>query len=707
MFFKGSKLSFIFIFIFSSASRAQDTDLEALASWVALDAPTGYEHLAAEPLQALFDGWNIDRHGNMIKTLGSLGPHKVIACGMDAPAFAVSQITEDGYLRLHHIGRAPGHPLWAQSHAGQQLRILTRKGPLVGVSAFENNHFSNLHRDETKVITADDLWVDVGASTAQEVSEMGINLLDPVIRHIPAWTYSDEIAGPNSGARIGCAAVLSAAEAGIQGVGTTTWILSSQKTFGWVGLSSALVQLGKVDELIILDKGSEKRRNEKVSGINRRVDDILEYTGVSKITLLAPRVSEPGALMEHVNLEEANNLLSTIVSMVDVTAENPNWVRAPRPPEVLNNERDRLAYGQEGSTLIEIVNILDPLVETSAVYGHEGPIRKQVRALLPAWAREIAQTDDYGNIWVDVGPKNEKATVLLAHMDEVGFEIVSIEKNGKVHFKRLGGMVLAAWEGQPALLQLDVGIGAKSAEEIESLKGIYLSRINPTQKKPDAVTRGSSTSTSVIGWFGLDADELHSAGVRVGMAATGYKEGHRLGLNRYTGRGLDDRVGTAALIMAIQGIKKDELDHRVIFAWTVREEGGHIGATALAKRYGMNSLRAYSIDTFVSSDTPLESPHFAYAPLGDGPVLRSIENSSMARPDELDRNRNIAKSANIKFQVGLTQGGTDGYEFSFWGAPNAGLSWPGRYSHGPAELADLRDAAGLVKLIQGIALAKP
>ena len=36
--------------------------------------------------------------------------------------------------------------------------------------------------------------------------------------------------------------------------------------------------------------------------------------------------------------------------------------------------------------------------------------------------------------------------------------------------------------------------------------------------------------------------------------------------------------------------------------------------------------------------------------------------------------------------------------FTFWGAPNAGLSWPGRYSHAPAEVLDLRDLVGLHRL---------
>ena len=156
---------------------------------------------------------------------------------------------------------------------------------------------------------------------------------------------------------------------------------------------------------------------------------------------------------------------------------------------------------------------------------------------------------------------------------------------------------------------------------------------------------------------------------------------------------MDDRVGSAALLTAVQRLDPSMLEHRVIFAWSVQEEGGLHGARALAKRFGASTRRVYSIDTFVSSDTPLESTRFAYAPLGKGPVLRSMESSGLATPPELARNRAIAAAAGIPVQVGMTQGGTDGTAFTYYGAPNAGLSWPSssrRYtpiSPGPTRLS--------------------
>jgi putative aminopeptidase FrvX len=204
----------------------------------------------------------------------------------------------------------------------------------------------------------------------------------------------------------------------------------------------------------------------------------------------------------------------------------------------------------------------------------------------------------------------------------------------------------------------------------------------------------------------MDAAGLAALGVKQGMQVTSHKEGMRLGRTRYAARGLDDRAGTTALIRAVQRIDPNRMPGKVIFAWSVHEEGGLLGAIAMARRFARTTARIYSLDTFVSSDTPLESPHFAHAPLGKGPVLRAIENSSVSPEPERARVVNAAKAAGIPLQIGLTQGGTDGSSFTYWGAPNQGLSWPGRYSHSPGEVLDLRDLDNLVRLVVAVASAR-
>lgn len=411
-------------------------------------------------------------------------------------------------------------------------------------------------------------------------------------------------------------------------------------------------------------------------------------------------------------MSAANQLLTALTTMIDPNAAVPRWIAAPQQAPVLNHQAARWGRHQDTGRMKEVERVLDELAEQSAVPGHEGPIRNILYQALPAWAREIAQSDEMGNLWVEFGPQGSggDATVFIAHMDEVGWQVESIEADGVVNLTRLGGVVTTAWEGQPALLQLDPNTDIDSLPSAPQMRGVFLvrdsfSQNNVSQENGSEDGVEQKRPASVRAWFGMNAEQLIAAGVQVGMGITGYKEGHRMGEYRYASRSLDDRVGTTALLMALSRIDRSRLSNPVIFAWSVREEGGLRGATRLAEYYGRRARRVYSIDTFVSSDTPLESPHFAYAPLGAGPVLRSIENAGMATPYELDRNKRVASDAGIEVQVGLTQGSTDGTGFTPYGAPNSGLSWPGRYSHSPAEIADLRDVVKLIDLIQAMAEA--
>jgi putative aminopeptidase FrvX len=319
--------------------------------------------------------------------------------------------------------------------------------------------------------------------------------------------------------------------------------------------------------------------------------------------------------------------------------------------------------------------------------------------------------DDVGDIWVAVGPDRD-TTVFMAHMDEVGYEVASISEDGVVMLDRQGGAVSSAWEGQTALLHFDPPGTPSTAradgmdtsprwtrESLtasaprEPLRGVFLTRNEADRKRPPPERA----------WFGLDRAGLEALGVRPGMGVTSYKEGLRMGATRFVARALDDRAGTSALLTAIQELDPDDLQTKVIFAWSVHEEGGLTGAGAMADRFGRSTRRIYSVDTFVSSDTPVESPHFAYAPLGAGPVLRATENSGVSPDRERARVFGAAAAADIPLQMGLTQGSTDGTRFTFWGAPNQGLSWPGRYSHSPGEVLDLRDLVRLRDLILAVA----
>jgi putative aminopeptidase FrvX len=111
----------------------------------------------------------------------------------------------------------------------------------------------------------------------------------------------------------------------------------------------------------------------------------------------------------------------------------------------------------------------------------------------------------------------------------------------------------------------------------------------------------------------------------------------------------------------------------------------------------------HAIDTFVSSDSPLEPQNFAQARLGQGAVARALDNSAVTPPAYVDSLVALARANRIALQVGTTNGGNDGSAFAAYGVPDVPIGWPLRYSHSPAETIDLRDAVSLADMIQAIA----
>ena len=656
--------------VFSSRiSFAQDgdgqSDAKALRSWIAVDAPPGWEQLATDRILQAMPGWQRDALGNLILKQGSGSPRRVVACALDRPGFAVTEITDAGYLRMREAGGVRMHPLWTQFHEGQRIRVLTRDGPVAGVVTVKSTHLQR-GRGAVPVTTLDDLWIDVGASSRAEVRALGIEMLNPIVRDAVGWSYGDFVAGPLASVRVGCAAVASAASGRVES-GETIFLLTTLRSFGQDGLEAALRGLGRVDQVTLVDQTEGKLKKPAY---------LPESTGLAAIDVLAVKARYPGSLVETVNVADARSLLAAVAKAAGVGHGSARWVALPE------NSKTKQVNADLFSTT---ANLLKSLADVPAVSGHERPVREAIAAALPAWARSRVTTDNEGNLILEVGPDRDPR-MFIAHQDEVGFEVTNIAADGVVSLRARGGMFASLWEGQPALLHFDDGKAP--------LRGVFVPRESAPAKQPEALTA----------WFGVDGARLQQLGVVNGLSVTAVKNATRVGSTRFTARALDDRAGSTALVLAVQRLNPATLKHKVIFAWSVREETGLEGAMAMAKRYGASVKRVFSIDTFVSSDSPAETTRFADAPLGQGAVIRGLDNSAVAAPAEIERIVGVARAQKIPLQVGATNGGTDGSDFVRYGAVHVSLSWPGRYSHSPVEVLDLRDLQALERLIYALAI---
>src|ERR1051325_4773982 len=155
-------LSILLILALSSGLAAQDGGGTAavLREWIAFDAPPGWEHLATDKILQSTGGWKRDALGNLILRKGNGSPRRVVACALDRPGFAVTEITDDGYLRLREVGAGRLHPLWVQFHEGQRIKVLTRAGVVPAVVIVKSTHLQGGRVVNAPVATLNDLWVD-------------------------------------------------------------------------------------------------------------------------------------------------------------------------------------------------------------------------------------------------------------------------------------------------------------------------------------------------------------------------------------------------------------------------------------------------------------------------------------------------------------------------------------------------------------------
>lgn len=342
--------------------------------------------------------------------------------------------------------------------------------------------------------------------------------------------------------------------------------------------------------------------------------------------------------------------------------------------------------------IAEAEPLLSALVESYGVSGMEAPVRDVVRRFLPSWA--TAETDTAGNLWVRAG-SGEPQVVIVAHLDEIGYRVTALREDGTLDLERLGGFYPSLFEGRPALVHTGV----------RTVPGVFMPRETDMTVDAGAAGRGAHRTPPPlrvdVGTSSRAATE--ALGIHEGSTVSMPKSYQRLAGSRATARSFDDRVGCTALLLALRRLDPKRLRHEVVFIFSVREETGLDGARVAAAALGTKPVRVHAVDTFVSADSPLEVQTFGLAPLGQGAVVRALDNSSATPPAYVDTLRILARTRSIALQVGGTNGGNDGSTFAPYGMPDVPLGWPLRYSHSPAEVIDLKDVVALAEMVQASA----
>lgn len=327
-----------------------------------------------------------------------------------------------------------------------------------------------------------------------------------------------------------------------------------------------------------------------------------------------------------------------------------------------------------------LVEELREITRIPGISGYEEKVREKIEEWIEPYADYTVDT--IGNLIVELGEGETKA-VFMAHMDEIGLLITGIRPDGKLTFRKVGGIDDRLLYGRHFDVITENG-------KLDGIIGVLPVHLNLERK------------FETVPWHRLVMDigadsreEAEALGVKVLDYAV-FKKHFAVLNDRYVStRSLDDRFGVVALVEAIKDLVDHDLDGKYVFAFTVQEEIGLKGAKFLAQKY--SPKYAFAVDSFgccadLTGDVRL----------GGGAVIRAVDNSAIYTRRLARRVAEIASKNEIPLQVGVTGGGTDASVFQDKSEVLA-LSVPIKYLHSEVETLHLGDLEALIKLIEAIA----
>jgi putative aminopeptidase FrvX len=719
---------------FSLAGRGAGQSILDQALLDKMPAVTGHEQALSRALVDALKDFHpaTDNLANVYVTVGSGAPHRLIATAIDEPGYVVSEITADGYLRVQRLPQAAPNPVFDALNFAQPIIVVTRSGKEVsGVFAGLSVHLSPGRPNPPKMNNVEDLYVDIGAKTGEEVRAAGVDILDPIAPKQGVIALGDSgSAGPGTGERTACQALLRVLERirDSKASGTTTVAFVTQQWLGGRGLNRLLTEIHP-DEMVLVgrvapvppaDKDAKAEEPKPGSGVLLGVapdakEGTKRFEGQWKelaekeqiplqvVTATSPRIVGFGRAAA---LPERFAQLGVPLRWPVTPAETAQFEDAARLRRILETylevPKSAARESQGGSDVGDHHSVIQQLTEAYGASGHEGAVREKVKALLPEWARNKVTTDAAGNLVLHLGDenKNEKTPriAFVAHTDEIGYEVKKIDDDGRLQVDVLGGGYQQYFLGHVVLVHKKDGSKVGGALELPSgwdKTGFEWPTGPRSMDEPARVYVGTKTR-----------EETAKLRIAEGDYVTISKEYRPLLGTRASARSFDDRIGCAALVAAVNTLGPDLSGRDVTFVWSTEEEVGLKGAAAFAEqaaKEGRVPDFVFAVDTFVSSDSPLESKRFADAEIGKGFVVRAVDNSNIVPVQYVDRVVALAKENGIPAQYGVTGGGNDGSVFLRYGSVDVALGWPLRYSHSPGEVIDIKDLDALGKIVAVLA----
>lgn len=284
--------------------------------------------------------------------------------------------------------------------------------------------------------------------------------------------------------------------------------------------------------------------------------------------------------------------------------------------------------------------------------------------------------DSIGNLWTKPQSDAGLRLAIVAHADEIGVQIVSIEEPGIARIRKIGGLRASSLIGQRLKFVNSRG---------EQIFGV----IGSDPMQDNGTDNGLVLKTSDL-WVDIGAESREDFESKLAVGDFGVFDVNSvefLSEHRLCGKAFDDRSGISVAITAYDNAIKSEV-RNVTFVSTVQEELNLYGAKALP----IDVDAAIVIDVDFCSDTPSAIAESTPLRLGKGCGICLSADSS---PVLIKLVKEIASEKQIPLQYTVGRnfsGGTDAAALRLKNdVATIVLSIPLRYMHTAREVLDTRD----------------
>lgn len=337
--------------------------------------------------------------------------------------------------------------------------------------------------------------------------------------------------------------------------------------------------------------------------------------------------------------------------------------------------------------------LIKKLTEAQGTSGFEHRIREIMRKEMTPLVDEVQQ-DGLGGIFGIRKSKAENAPKIMvaAHMDEVGFMIASISKQGLFRVVPLGGWNPYVVSAQRFTLQ--------------TAKGDYPC---VSSSVPPHLLRGKDGSGSkldiadILFDAGFDSkEEAEAFGVRPGDAIVPLVETIKMANGKkILSKAWDNRYGTTVVLEALKELQGEELPNTLIAGANVQEEVGLRGAKGAVHQFKPDLF--FAVDCSPADDLTGDKSKFGH--LGEGFLLRIQDPGMITLKGMREFLLDTAETHNIPYQYFVSKGGTDAgaaHQMNN-GVPSAVIGVCARYIHTHQTVFHIDDYAAAKEMVLQIA----